>query len=283
MRSVLAAPVVGEAGRWSFAFSALSKRSVPKDRWCCVARSGAACSRSCWCTAARCCRPIVSSTRWPTARRAAARPGTVQTYLSQLRKVLPQIGAELITQPSGYVLELQDDTLDAARFESMVRAAASEPDRGSRLRLLDGALGLWRGAALEEFSWPWAVAERARLDRRRLDALVQPRRGTARARRVPRSAQRARRAHRRVSARRAAVRATHAGGVPRRPPGRGPPRVPAAAAQPRAASSGSSPDRSSSSSSVGCSTTIPRCAPVPRRACAGPTRLEPPAGCRSRS
>ena len=97
--------------------------------------------------------------------------GTVQTYLSQLRKVLPQIGAELITQPSGYVLELQDDSLDAARFESMVRAAASEPDRGSRLRLLDGALGLWRGAALEEFSWPWAVAERARLDRRRLDAL----------------------------------------------------------------------------------------------------------------
>ena len=95
----------------------------------------------------------------------------MQTYLSQLRKVLPLVGAELTTQPSGYVLELQDDTLDAARFESMVRAAGIEPDLGSRLRLLDGALGLWRGAALEEFSWPWAVAERARLDRRRLDAL----------------------------------------------------------------------------------------------------------------
>ena len=53
----------------------------------------------------------------------------------------------------------------------MVRAAGIEPDLGSRLRLLDGALGLWRGPALEEFSWPWAVAERARLDRRRLDAL----------------------------------------------------------------------------------------------------------------
>jgi DNA-binding SARP family transcriptional activator len=97
--------------------------------------------------------------------------GTVQTYLSQLRKVLPLVGAELTTQPTGYVLELQDDTLDAARFEAMVRAAADERDLGSRVRMLDGALGLWRGAALEEFSWSWAVAERARLDRRRLDAL----------------------------------------------------------------------------------------------------------------
>ncbi|MGH8977249.1 MAG: AfsR/SARP family transcriptional regulator, partial [Acidimicrobiia bacterium] len=97
--------------------------------------------------------------------------GTVQTYLSQLRKILPQLGAELVTQPAGYVLELQDDILDAARFESMVRAATAERDLGSRLRLLDGALGLWRGAALEEFSWPWAVTERTRLDRRRLDAL----------------------------------------------------------------------------------------------------------------
>jgi hypothetical protein len=58
------------------------------------------------------------------------------------------------------VLEIQDDTLDAARFEAMVRAAGIEPDLGSRLRLLDGAVGpmLARGPALEEFSWPWAVA-----------------------------------------------------------------------------------------------------------------------------
>ena len=104
-------------------------------------------------------------------RRAAARTGTIQTYLSQLRKVLPLVGGELVTQPSGYVFDIHDDALDAARFESMVRAACAEPDRGSRLRLLDGALALWRGAALEEFSWPWAVTERARLDRRRLDAL----------------------------------------------------------------------------------------------------------------
>ena len=62
---------------------------------------------------------------------------------------------------------------------------------------------------------------------------LQPRRGTARARRVPRSAERARRAHRRVSARRTALRATHAGGVPRGAPGRGPPGVPAAPPQPR--------------------------------------------------
>ena len=97
--------------------------------------------------------------------------GTVQTYLSQLRKILPSVGADLITQPSGYVFEVSDDAVDVARFETMMRAANTEPDSGSRLRLLDGALGLWRGVALEEFSWPWAVTERSRLDRRRLEAL----------------------------------------------------------------------------------------------------------------
>jgi len=97
--------------------------------------------------------------------------GTIQTYLSQLRKVLPQVGGELVTQPSGYLFDVADDRLDAARFEAMVRAAAAETDTGSRLRLLDGALALWRGSALEEFSWPWALGERARLERRRLDAL----------------------------------------------------------------------------------------------------------------
>ena len=58
----------------------------------------------------------------------------------------------------------------------MVPAAGIEPDIGGRLRLLDGALGLWRGAALEEFAWPWAVTERARLERRRLERALLPRR-----------------------------------------------------------------------------------------------------------
>ena len=71
--------------------------------------------------------------------------GTIQTYLSQLRKILPQVGGELVTQPSGYVFDVPDDAVDAARFEAMVRAASAEPDSGGRLRLLDGALGLWRG------------------------------------------------------------------------------------------------------------------------------------------
>jgi class 3 adenylate cyclase len=98
--------------------------------------------------------------------------GTVQTYLSQLRKLAPDIGGALVTRPAGYVFELSDEALDAARFEAMLRAAAAEPDSGNRLRLLDGALGLWRGGALEEFAWTWAATERARLERRRVDALT---------------------------------------------------------------------------------------------------------------
>ena len=157
-------------------------RSVPTGRDPCAARSGAACSRSCSCIAARWCRPTGSSTRWPTAMRAAGRPARSRPTSRSSASCCRLVGAELITQPSGYVFDLHDDTLDAARFESMVRAASAEPDRGSRLRLLDGALGLWRGAALEEFSWPWAVTERARLDRRRLDALCAAGRDAARSR-----------------------------------------------------------------------------------------------------
>ena len=227
-----------------------------------------ACSRSCSCTAARCCRPIGSSTRWPTATASSGATGTVQTYLSQLRKVLPQVGAELITQPSGYVLELQDDTARrrAVRVDGARRAAPS-PIAGAGCDCSTARSALWRrrGArgVLVAVGGRRAGPPRpppprravqlraeARLERgeylealSELDALTDE---------YPLDER--------------LCGATHARGVPRRPAGRGAARRSSSSATTSRASSASSPGPSSSSSSGACSTTTPRCARARPRA-----------------
>ena len=85
--------------------------------------------------------------------------GTVQSYVSQLRKALG--AAALVTRPPGYVLVAEADRVDAAHFEALVAAGR-----------VDEALGLWRGPALAEFAdADWARAEAARLDELRLGAV----------------------------------------------------------------------------------------------------------------
>jgi len=83
---------------------------------------------------------------------------TVQVYLSRLRKLLPE-GA-LVTRPPAYVLEVAPDELDLERFERL-RATGD----------VEGALALWRGPALAEFSEPFARVEAARLEDLRLATL----------------------------------------------------------------------------------------------------------------
>ena len=53
--------------------------------------------------------------------------GTIQTYLSQLRKILPQVGGELVTQPSGYVFDVPDD----ARRRGPLRGHGARGERRS--------------------------------------------------------------------------------------------------------------------------------------------------------
>ncbi len=97
---------------------------------------------------------------------------TVQTYVSQLRKLLAAESERLVTAPGGYVLEIDPASLDAHRFEQAVAAAGSEPDADRRLGALDGALALWRGPALAEFAGAgWADRERARLEALHLQAI----------------------------------------------------------------------------------------------------------------
>jgi predicted ATPase/DNA-binding SARP family transcriptional activator len=97
---------------------------------------------------------------------------TVQTYVSQLRKLLNDRAASLVTGPGGYVLEVDPAHVDASRFERAVTAAAPEPDPANRLAMLDEALELWRGPPLGEFAGAsWADRAATRLEALHLQAL----------------------------------------------------------------------------------------------------------------
>jgi DNA-binding SARP family transcriptional activator/tetratricopeptide (TPR) repeat protein len=97
---------------------------------------------------------------------------TVQTYVSQLRKLLRGSEATLRTRPGGYVLEVDRADVDAYRFERAVAAVSAEPDPAGRLSTVDDALELWRGPPLSEFAGVgWADPEAVRLEALHLEAL----------------------------------------------------------------------------------------------------------------
>jgi predicted ATPase/DNA-binding SARP family transcriptional activator len=106
---------------------------------------------------------------------------TLQGRVSALRRALGPGAALLVTRPPGYVLEADPEQLDAGRFERLVAEATAldAAEGAAAARLLEQALGLWRGPALAEFAdQPWAQAEAARLEALRLaatEALVERR------------------------------------------------------------------------------------------------------------
>jgi len=93
---------------------------------------------------------------------SAAAERTVQTYVSQLRKLFAGQGPILARRAGGYVLDLDPDALDASRFEAAIAAATGLVDRDQRLSLLEEALSLWRGRPLDEFAGQDWADERAR-------------------------------------------------------------------------------------------------------------------------
>ena len=73
----------------------------------------------------------------------------LQRLVSRLRKALPE--AVIEGQTDGYRLVVEPDAVDAVRFERLVVAGRARSGDGSgRVRLLREALGLWRGAALQD-------------------------------------------------------------------------------------------------------------------------------------
>ncbi|WP_344653068.1 BTAD domain-containing putative transcriptional regulator, partial [Cryptosporangium japonicum] len=94
----------------------------------------------------------------------------LQVYVSHLRRALepgraPRTPAQvLVSAAPGYALRLEDDAIDAWRFERLLEqaAGASAVDAAN---LLDQALAQWSGPAYAEFAdEPWAVPEAERLE-----------------------------------------------------------------------------------------------------------------------
>jgi predicted ATPase/DNA-binding SARP family transcriptional activator len=88
--------------------------------------------------------------------------GALQVHVHALRKAL---GADrIVTRPPGYVLRVDEEELDAHRFERLV--AAGDPGA------LGEALSLWRGPAFADVAErPFVQSEAARLEESRLAAL----------------------------------------------------------------------------------------------------------------
>jgi predicted ATPase/DNA-binding SARP family transcriptional activator len=91
--------------------------------------------------------------------------------VSRLRKALPE--GSLEGQTDGYRLAVEPDAVDAVRFERLVGQARDDADP-QRIRLLREALGLWRGAAMQDIGLQDSAAFDAavtRLERLRLTAM----------------------------------------------------------------------------------------------------------------
>lgn len=106
-------------------------------------------------------------------RLPASATGTLQTYVSRLRRLLDgHHGPQLVLDDSGYRLDLSDHVVDLRRFEELAtagreRLSAGEAS-GAREALAE-ALALWRGPALAELvDQPAYVAAAAALEERRL-------------------------------------------------------------------------------------------------------------------
>ncbi len=108
----------------------------------------------------------------PTPRAAT----TMRSYVARLRRVVEDDGSttRVVTRAPGYMLTLDDEAFDVARFESSVAAGRARLGRGDAAeaaQVLRSGLALWRGGAYAEFAYEeWARPEAQRLDELRLVA-----------------------------------------------------------------------------------------------------------------
>ena len=109
---------------------------------------------------------------WDDADRPAAAAPAIRTYVSRLRQALPPgMRGWVETESSGYRWAGPPDAVEHRRF-ALLRSGATqareEEDPERALRLLDEALGLWRGEPfreLEDLDWVRSEIEQLHLDR----------------------------------------------------------------------------------------------------------------------
>jgi DNA-binding SARP family transcriptional activator len=112
---------------------------------------------------------------WPD-RPPASAAGTLQTYVSRLRRALGHVGdAPLVLDQAGYHLDLAAHTVDTQCFEELASAGSLELAAGrpaAARQMLTDALALWRGPALIDLvDAGSALAQAAALEEQRLTVL----------------------------------------------------------------------------------------------------------------
>jgi DNA-binding SARP family transcriptional activator/Tfp pilus assembly protein PilF len=95
---------------------------------------------------------------------------TLQRHMSHLRALLGSRDAIVARMP-GYVLDIGDDGTDLRVAERLINQARRSSEPTERARLLEQALGLWRGPALLDVrGLAWLDRQADRLDQLRLNA-----------------------------------------------------------------------------------------------------------------
>lgn len=92
---------------------------------------------------------------------------TLYAYISRLRRELGPHGIRLARRSGGYVLDIDETTVDLHRFRHLIARAKKAPDDRSALSLFEEGLGLWKGEPLAGLDTLWLDAVRERLQTER--------------------------------------------------------------------------------------------------------------------
>ncbi|TDU86806.1 DNA-binding SARP family transcriptional activator [Kribbella voronezhensis] len=100
----------------------------------------------------------------------------LHTSVSRLRAALGPVGDLIRTVPGGYLIELEPDQLDLAKFRALVERAGAADDPRQQAHLLGEALDLWQDVPLTGLGTeslegrPWLIEERLQAIERLVDA-----------------------------------------------------------------------------------------------------------------
>ncbi|MBN6038119.1 BTAD domain-containing putative transcriptional regulator [Amycolatopsis sp. 195334CR] len=96
---------------------------------------------------------------------------TLYGYLYRLRQALGEVHAGIDRTAGGYLLPVDEDSVDLHRFRSLVRGAAALGDEEA-LAQVESALALWRGQALGGVDGEWVESVRRTLEQERWQAVL---------------------------------------------------------------------------------------------------------------
>jgi DNA-binding SARP family transcriptional activator/tetratricopeptide (TPR) repeat protein len=106
---------------------------------------------------------------WAGRRRPSHPVNALRTYLSLLRGAISAAGDEVVIarQAQGYRLSVDTDAVDLHRFHGLVDRARTEQNDVAAAKLLEQALGLWRGEPFTDLDALWLDTIRTTLVQQR--------------------------------------------------------------------------------------------------------------------